>query len=216
MIRTASRSLLQHAARQPRLIARQSTSSSLLPEFFNQLAHPEGGEPTSLPIPSTPPENDAPPTAGPNSFPKDEKAFSPIKGEASKYNYLASDKRQRLRLYFQSTRNNTIATLTTGEGNPIFWTSGGNCGFKKSNRNSYEAGYQCAVKMFKKIEERAEELGGLMEWELIMKEYGQGRKALTSALLAVEGEKVRGMLKQISDRTAIKVGGTRSKKARRL
>jgi small subunit ribosomal protein S11 len=188
-----------------------SSSSATVPSFFEELLVPEA---SPSPKAAPPRDFDEPPTAGRNSFPKE--TYSSRRAQEGKYNYRASEQRPRLRLYFQSTRNNTIATLTRANGDPICWLSGGKCGFKKSNRNSYEAGYQCAVGMFKRIEEEAEKLGGLMEWELVMKEFGMGRKALISALQAVEGENVRDMLRQISDRTAIKVGGTRSKKARRL
>src|SRR5262249_44620828 len=57
------------------------------------------------------------------------------------------------RLCVFSSRNNTISTFTDSEGNPLSWSSAGSCGFRKSQRASYEAGYQSAVKIFRKIED---------------------------------------------------------------
>ena len=47
------------------------------------------------------------------------------------------------RLYLKSTRNNTIATLTTPTGRIIYRTSGAQVGFKGANRASYECGLSC-------------------------------------------------------------------------
>nr|GAT53925.1 predicted protein [Mycena chlorophos] len=60
------------------------------------------------------------------------------------------------RLHCQSTRTNTINTFTDPNGVIIAWFSGGSCGFRKRNRSTYEAGYQCAIRMFQKISMTAE------------------------------------------------------------
>jgi small subunit ribosomal protein S11 len=100
------------------------------------------------------------------------------------------------------------------QGRIVAWFSGGSCGFKKVNRSGYEAGYQCAVRMFKKLQEitRVE----TFEVDLFLKGFGQGREALQKALLASEGTAVRPLIATITDCTAIKIGGTRAKKMRRL
>ena len=118
-------------------------------------------------------------------------------------------------LYVHSTRNNTIATFTTQEGNPIAWWSGGSCGFKKNNRASYEAGYQCTVRAFDKIFDYRNDVGPF-SLEIIFKGFGQGREAMQKALLASEGEKIRPFVVRLTDHTPVKIGGTRAKKARRL
>jgi len=92
--------------------------------------------------------------------------------------------------------------------------SGGCCGFKHSRRGEYEAGYQCAVRIFKKIDERLSVEPFLLE--LIYKGFGLGRQALDSALLTTEGQNIRPLLVRLTDRTPLKIGGTRAKKARRL
>jgi small subunit ribosomal protein S11 len=120
----------------------------------------------------------------------------------------------KYRLHCQSTRNNTIVAFTKPEGHVIAWFSGGSCGFKKVNRSGYEAGYQCAVRVFKKIEEVAKVAP--IQIDVFFKGFGQGREALHRALLTSEGQSVRPLVATITDRTPIKIGGTRAKKRRRL
>ncbi|KAF8164998.1 hypothetical protein B0H34DRAFT_647629 [Crassisporium funariophilum] len=120
----------------------------------------------------------------------------------------------KYRLHCHSTRNNTIVTLTGPNGNTLDWASGGRCKFVGANRASYEAGYQSAILMFHAIEKIAGEQR--IKLELFFKGFGQGRDAMKTALLATEGSKIRDLVCSITDRTAIKIGGTRSKKARRL
>lgn len=122
--------------------------------------------------------------------------------------------RPRYRLHCKSTRNNTIVTFTEPTGHTVAWFSGGSCGFKKVHRSGYEAGYQCAVRMFKKIEEIAKM--SPLDVHLFFKGFGQGRDALHRALLTSEGDSVRPLVATITDRTPIKIGGTRAKKMRRL
>ncbi|KNZ79920.1 37S ribosomal protein S18, mitochondrial [Termitomyces sp. J132] len=102
----------------------------------------------------------------------------------------------------------------TDDFHPVAAFSGGSCGFKKVNRSSYEAGYQCAVRIFKRIAELKEHTH--FEIDLYFKGFGQGRDAMHKALLTSEGDNVRKLVRSVTDRTPIKIGGTRSKKARRL
>lgn len=117
----------------------------------------------------------------------------------------------RLRLHCQSSPNNTMTTLTDADGATIAWFSGGSCGFKKGNRSTYEAGYQCAVRVFQKIEQLASNDGSI-KVDMLFKGFGQGREALKGALLSTEGERIRPLISSITDRTPIKIGGTRAKK----
>ncbi|KAL0949550.1 hypothetical protein HGRIS_009599 [Hohenbuehelia grisea] len=119
-------------------------------------------------------------------------------------------------LHCKSSRNNTIATLTHENGKTLAWFSGGSCGFKKGNRSSYEAGYQCAVRSFEALQQHAAQQTKQVELKLIFKGFGQGRDALHRALMTTEGEAIRPLVSYIVDRTPIKIGGTRAKKARRL
>jgi len=109
--------------------------------------------------------------------------------------------------------------------------------FKKVQRGQFEAGFQCAVAMIRRIEEEAEKTKALtaytltdetgdmhrrekfmtgMELEIIFKGFGQGREALFQALMTSQGDVVRPLITRLTDQTPIKIGGTRSKKARRL
>ena len=118
------------------------------------------------------------------------------------------------RLHCKSTNNNTIVTFTNTSGQTIAWQSGGRCEFKGANRASFEAGYQSAVRVFQVIERLADEKD--FKVALFLKGFGQGREALKTALLAVEGQNIRSLVCSVTDRTPIKIGGTRSKKTRRL
>lgn len=125
-----------------------------------------------------------------------------------------TEKREKYSLYCQSTRNNTITTLVDDKSHPVAFHSGGTCGFKHVQRSSYEAGYQCAVRMFETILKLRNEKR--FDIALYFKGFGQGRDAMHKALLTSEGDRIRELVVSITDRTPIKIGGTRSKKARRL
>lgn len=120
------------------------------------------------------------------------------------------------KLHCQSTATNTIVTFTDPSGNPVAWASGGSCGFKRGQRASYEAGYQCAVKIFKVIENIMAQPEKIVRISLCFKNFGMGREAMQKALMTSEGGNVRGLIDTVTDRTAIKIGGTRAKKARRM
>lgn len=195
----AWRSPLLAASRRPLLVANSS-----------QIASTNDNAPLVKLLTSLDTTTSEPPTPGPDGYPLPSPP-NPFSAKDLKDYALVKPK---YRLHCQSTRNNTITTLTQPNGQTIAWFSGGSCGFKKVNRSSYEAGYQCAVRMFKRIEEFAK--GKDIELELFFKGFGQGRDALHRALMTTEGELVRPMVVSITDRTAIKIGGTRAKKARRL
>jgi small subunit ribosomal protein S11 len=162
-------------------------------------------------LPYSEPKDDIhPPTAPSDSHPRtinpmNMRKYGPAMDEKKKLNY---------HLHWKSTKHNTIASFTDGEGKRIMTVSGGMCGFKHSRRGEYEAGYQCAVKIFKKIEEKLSVEP--FKLELIYKGFGQGRQALDSALLTTEGENIRPILHRLTDQTPLKIGGTRARKARRI
>ncbi|KAJ7638594.1 hypothetical protein FB45DRAFT_719187, partial [Roridomyces roridus] len=123
-------------------------------------------------------------------------------------------------LHCHSTPRNTINTFTDPNGNTLAWFSGGSCGFKKRNRSTYEAGYQCAVRMFEKIQHFAQEEAAKgpdvdMKIDLFCKGFGQGRDALFKALTTAQGDEVRPRIMTITDRTPLKIGGTRARKRKR-
>jgi small subunit ribosomal protein S11 len=153
----------------------------------------------------------SPPAPPPGSFPIRNSA-NPITAARQ----LKSYPKSTYQLHVFSSKNNTITTFTKPNGDPISWSSAGSCGFRKSQRSGYEAGYQCAVKMFQKIEDYMRVTEHAFNLELLFKGFGQGRDALQKALLTVEGENIRNLIIRLTDRTPIKIGGTRAKKARRL
>ncbi|KAI0370190.1 translational machinery component [Pilatotrama ljubarskyi] len=114
----------------------------------------------------------------------------------------------------KATRNNTIVTFARPGGNQLVTLTGGKLGFKKSNRNGYEAGYQCAVGIIAAMEEELKRTD--FEWELFLKGFGQGRDAMLTAVTTAVGANVKGRLTRVTDRTPIKIGGTRGMKARRI
>jgi small subunit ribosomal protein S11 len=120
----------------------------------------------------------------------------------------------KYRLHCKSSHNNIIVTFTDNVGKPIAWQSGGRCEFKGCNRASYEAGYQSAVRIFRIIEQLANQKD--FSVALFLNGFGQGREAFKTALLAIEGLHIRSLICSVTDRTPIKIGGTRSKKTRRL
>lgn len=113
--------------------------------------------------------------------------------------------------------NNTKIYLADPKGRPIprGWWSGGSCRFKGVNRSTQEAGYQCAVHAFRRIEEIIQEKGPIT-LSVHLRGFGKGRTAVEQIFLTSEGEKVRPLVTEVEDRTPIQVGGTRAKKARRL
>ena len=58
--------------------------------------------------------------------------------------------------------------------------------------------------------------GGKMSIHMYLSGFGQGRDAVYRALMAQEGDKVRSAVTKLTDKTPIKIGGTRAMKARRL
>ncbi|KAI0796472.1 hypothetical protein C8Q75DRAFT_695874, partial [Abortiporus biennis] len=117
-------------------------------------------------------------------------------------------------LHVLATPNNTIVNFTYPDGRTIKRVSGGTVGFKGQRRNTFEAGYKVVVETFKPILEEKERTGDL-QLALYLKGFGQGRDAAYRALLASEGEQVKEMIKSITDKTPIAIGGPRAKKMRR-
>lgn len=93
--------------------------------------------------------------------------------------------------------------------------SAGNLGFRKANRAEYEAGYQVSSHFFKQIEESKLLLPN-DKVELVLREFGKGREAFTSALQGKEGSHIRPHIVRVTEAAALKFGGPRSKKLRRL
>lgn len=135
---------------------------------------------------------------------------------------------QEYTLHVRSTRNNVQLTYTQPHptrqiDQKVFRTitGGSDKDFKKSNRSSYEAAHQAAIKTFGMIEEHVRNQSAQGEFNVKIKVafrgmFGQGREAVTAALTGPEGVAIQKLITSVEDRTPIKIGGTRPKKQRRL
>ncbi|KAG7448950.1 translational machinery component, partial [Guyanagaster necrorhizus] len=118
------------------------------------------------------------------------------------------------RLHCQATPNNTLLTFTAPDGLVRAWASAGSCGFKNTRRGSPEGAYAASIKIFGKI--LAATKGEEFYVHLFLKGFGLGRNTLVQTLSSTEGEAVRRRVLFITDRTPIRIGGTRAKKMRRI
>jgi len=131
------------------------------------------------------------------------------------------------RLHVYSTKHNTHITLsapspssndtTTKDPSPrtLISLSAGNIGFRKGQRGKYDAAYQLAAYVLKAVKDRGL-LRQIKKLEVVLRGFGQGREAVTKAILGSEGKDVRGLIISVKDATRLKFGGTRSPNPRRL
>jgi small subunit ribosomal protein S11 len=120
----------------------------------------------------------------------------------------------KYRIYVMATHNNTIITFTDADGRPRGWSSAGECGFSGTRGSTPEAAYAATIKIIAKV--MAEYQKVEFRLDIYLKGFGQGRLSFISTLAAPEGEPLRYLLHGLTDRTPIKIGGTRGKKARRV
>ncbi|HJW88229.1 MAG TPA: 30S ribosomal protein S11, partial [Dehalococcoidia bacterium] len=111
----------------------------------------------------------------------------------------------RGRAYIHSTFNDTMVTLTDGQGNVLAWASAGTAGFKGSRKGTPYAAQMASEQAARKAVEV-----GLKQVEVWMKGPGSGREAAIRALQAA-GLLVTG----IRDVTPIPHDGCRPPKRRR-
>lgn len=193
-----------------------STPVPALPEYFQELAAQQPRSPSDQPPAAPAGAYPAPNGANViNPFDTKARVTTPTDPKLRNAQDVVAPAIQ-YHLHVHSTRNNTIVTFCNAVGNPVAYYTGGTCGFKGVNRSGYEAGYQCAVRVFDRIMKEVEGSQTALKIDLYFKGFGMGRDALYRALMATEGEKVRPLIARVTDRTAIKIGGTRAKKARRL
>ena len=163
-------------------------------------------------------DDDTPPTAPEGSHPLmgPPTMRNPLTLSSNDFSRRINPDKPIYHLCWKSTKHNTVGTFTNELGNPRAWVSGGACGFKHSRRGDYESGYQCVVRIFKKIEEELLIAKQPFQLEILFKGFGQGRLALESVIMMSEGDKIRPLVCKVTDRTPLKIGGTRARKARRL
>lgn len=109
-------------------------------------------------------------------------------------------------IHIQSTRNNTILTLTDLQGNTKFWSSAGNLGFKNSRKSTSYAAQAVAETLAAK----ALNLGFT---SIIIKMKGLGYGKL-SAIRAFSKSKLN--IEKIIELTSIAHNGCRPPKKRRV
>jgi small subunit ribosomal protein S11 len=124
-----------------------------------------------------------------------------------------------------ATKHNTHIALTGPNKDAIISLSAGNIGFRKAQRDKYDAVFQLAAYVMKSIQERGLLRAGPDDWtgrgkirqlEVVLRGFGPDREAVTKALLGTEGRALRSRVVKISDGARLKFGGTRSPNLRRL
>lgn len=127
------------------------------------------------------------------------------------------------RLHIYATKHNCHITLAQHNRDALISVSAGNLGFRKAQRGTYDAAYQLGAFMMGKIQgqgmlnENYPGKGGPIEHlEVVLRDFGPGREAVTKILMGAEGKRVREKVLRVMDSTRLKFGGTRSKKPRRL
>ena len=110
------------------------------------------------------------------------------------------------KVYITATFNNTLVTITDGDGNTLCWGSAGLAGFKGARKSTPYA----ATTAVEAVARKAQGMG-LRDVEVYIKGPGSGRDAALRALKAV------GLaISLIADVTPIPHNGVRPKKKRRV
>ncbi|KAL8718948.1 MAG: hypothetical protein Q9225_003977 [Loekoesia sp. 1 TL-2023] len=118
-------------------------------------------------------------------------------------------------LHIYSTKHNTHITLTKPDRDPLISVSAGTIGFRKAARGTYDAAYQLGAYVMGRIQQQGL-LTQIQHLEVVLRDFGPGREAVSKILLGSEGRNVRGRVVRVCDATRLKFGGTRSKNQRRL
>jgi len=109
-------------------------------------------------------------------------------------------------VHIQASFNNTIITITDGEGRTISWKSSGSLGFRGSRKGTPFAAQQAAYEAARKAME-----AGMQQCEVRVKGPGGGRE---SAIRAINNAGIRVIA--IRDTTPIPHNGCRPPKRRRV
>ncbi len=109
-------------------------------------------------------------------------------------------------VYIQASFNNTIVTITDGQGNTISWKSSGSLGFRGSRKGTPFAAQQAAMNAANQARDH-----GLRSVDVRVSGPGSGRESAVRALAAA-GLDVR----SIRDVTPIPHNGCRPPKRRRV
>ena len=118
-------------------------------------------------------------------------------------------------LHIYAHKHNTHITLTRPDRNPILSVSTGNLNFRKAQRGTYDAAYQLGKYVMERIQQQGL-LKEIQSLEVVLRDFGPGREALTKVLLGSEGRGLRGRVVRVADASRVKFGGTRGEKPWRL
>ena len=102
--------------------------------------------------------------------------------------------------------NNTIVTITDGQGNTLSWATAGGSGFRGSRKSTPFAAQIAA----EKAAEAAKSTYGLRTVDVFVKGVGLGRDAAIRAISSFDIS-----INSIKDVTGVPHGGVRPRKARR-
>lgn len=108
--------------------------------------------------------------------------------------------------YVQASFNNTIVTITDGEGRTVAWKSSGSLGFRGSRKGTPFAAQQAAMNAANQAREH-----GMRSLEVRVNGPGSGRESAIRALASAGIE-----VKSIKDVTPIPHNGCRPPKRRRV
>jgi small subunit ribosomal protein S11 len=108
--------------------------------------------------------------------------------------------------HIKSTFNNTIVTITDGQGNTLSWASAGNVGFKGSRKSTPFAAQLAAEQAARRAQEH-----GVRRVDVFVKGPGSGRETAIRSLQAA-GLEIQG----IQDVTPVPHNGCRPPKRRRV
>jgi len=128
------------------------------------------------------------------------------KKAAAESDKIKSKKVERIKVYIQSSYNNTLITVTDQRGNVLAWASAGALGFKGPKKATPFA----ASKSVEAVMEKIRKIGA-REATVLVKGIGSGREAAIRAL-ASQGLDII----SIKDITPIPHNGCRPKKPRRV
>ena len=109
-------------------------------------------------------------------------------------------------VYIQASFNNTIVTITDGQGNTVSWKSSGSLGFRGSRKGTPFAAQQAAVNAANQAREH-----GMRSVDVRVSGPGSGRESAIRALQAIGLE-----ISSIKDVTPVPHNGCRPRKKRRV
>lgn len=110
-------------------------------------------------------------------------------------------------MHVYASFNNTIITLTDGNGSVLTTSSAGSCGFRGSKKGTAYAA-QIATE---RAAQAAKQLHGTSKVDVFIKGVGLGREA---AVRSLSGLSIQ--VESIKDVTGVPHGGVRPRKARRI